>query len=160
MDNRLKKSVAASLAHAIDKDGISSAVEEFSSFKNSKYYHPVVESEMNNLGYQLLQTKKIREAIGVFELNVAAFPNSWNAFDSLGEAYMGDGNKLLAIKNYEKSLALNPGNTYGIDALKKLREPLNFLENNIFIIFQYLHLIIVRPLTIRRNNEIIEKDIY
>ncbi len=45
-------------------------------------------------------------------LNVAAFPESFNAYDSLGEAYMMAGNKKLAIENLKKSLALNPGNSH------------------------------------------------
>ena len=42
-------------------------------------------------------------------------------FDSLGEAYATDGNTSLAIQAYERSLQLNPANTGGAEALKKLR---------------------------------------
>jgi tetratricopeptide (TPR) repeat protein len=52
---------------------------------------------------------------------VETFPNSSNTYDSLGEAYMIAGQKELAIKNYEKSVALNPKNDGSIEALKKLR---------------------------------------
>lgn len=55
------------------------------------------------------------------ELNVEAYPLSSNVYDSLAEAYMRDGDKALAIENYEKSLKLNPGNTNAVDTLKKLR---------------------------------------
>lgn len=64
---------------------------------------------------------KTKEAIEVFRLNVAAFPKSWNVYDSLGEAYMDGGEKKLAILNYEGSLELNPSNTGAAEALKKLR---------------------------------------
>jgi hypothetical protein len=57
----------------------------------------------------------------VFKLNVTLFPESWNVFDSLGEAYAADGNKELAIKNYERSIELNPKNDSGIATLKKLK---------------------------------------
>lgn len=50
------------------------------------------------------------------------FPQSWNAHDSLGEAYAAAGQNDLAIKNYEKSVELNPKNTAGLQALKKLRQ--------------------------------------
>jgi tetratricopeptide (TPR) repeat protein len=48
----------------------------------------------------------------------------WNAsgYDSLGEAYAANGDRELAIKNYELSIELNPENKGGIEALKKLRE--------------------------------------
>jgi cytochrome c-type biogenesis protein CcmH/NrfG len=55
------------------------------------------------------------------KLNAEAFPQSFNAYDSLGEAYAVAGEKELAIKAYEKSLELNPQSESGIDALKKLK---------------------------------------
>jgi tetratricopeptide (TPR) repeat protein len=63
----------------------------------------------------------LKEAIEVFKLNVEAFPQSFNAYDSLGEAFAAAGEQELAVKNYEKSLELNPKSQSGIDALKKLK---------------------------------------
>lgn len=77
--------------------------------------------QANGLGYSLLGVKRVKEAIEIFKLNVQEFPNSANTDDSLGEAYMISGDKDLAIKNYEKSVELNPKNDGGIEALKKLR---------------------------------------
>jgi Flp pilus assembly protein TadD len=51
---------------------------------------------------------------------VEAFPSSWNVYDGLGEAFMKNGNKELAIENYKKSLQLNPGNSNAEEMLKKL----------------------------------------
>jgi len=65
--------------------------------------------------------KKYREAIAVLKLNVELYPGSWNVYDSLGEAYMLNGDKALAISNCEKSLELNPKNSNGAQMLKKLR---------------------------------------
>ena len=77
---------------------------------------------MNRLGYDLLAMKHVKDAIEVFKLNVEDYPQSSNTYDSLGEAYMLDGNKELAIKNYQRSVELNPNNTNGVETLKKLRE--------------------------------------
>ena len=77
------------------------------------------EDAMNNLGYQLLAAKKLKEAVLIFELNVEAYPKSSNAWDSLAEAYMIAG-KDLAIQYYRKSLELNPDNTNAAEMLKKL----------------------------------------
>jgi tetratricopeptide (TPR) repeat protein len=85
-----------------------------------KYYFS--EFEINNLGYQLLMNNRSADAIGVFEINTRFFPKSGNAFDSLGEAFMISGDTPSAIKNYEKSLDLNPGNSNAILMLKKLRK--------------------------------------
>jgi Flp pilus assembly protein TadD len=68
-----------------------------------------------------LHEKKYAEAIAVFKLNVELYPQSWNVYDNLAEAYMANGDKELAVVNYEKSLALNPNNTSGSQMLKKLR---------------------------------------
>jgi tetratricopeptide (TPR) repeat protein len=81
----------------------------------------VIEENLNATGYQLLAVNKVKDAIEVFLLNVKLFPESWNTYDSLGEAYLADGNKALAIENYQKSVTLNPKNDTGIKALEKLK---------------------------------------
>ncbi|HTE27232.1 tetratricopeptide repeat protein [Flavitalea sp.] len=80
-----------------------------------------VENLFNSTGYAYMNAKKYKEAIEVFKLNVTLFPDSWNVYDSLGEAYAADGNKDLAIKNYERSIELNPKNDSGVEILKKLK---------------------------------------
>ncbi|MBN1224710.1 MAG: hypothetical protein JXB23_15800 [Candidatus Aminicenantes bacterium] len=80
------------------------------------------EASLNRLGYELLRIKSTHEAIEIFKINVEAFPDSWNVYDSLGEAYMESGNKKLAIKNYEKSVELNSKNSNGKEKLKQLKE--------------------------------------
>ena len=61
-------------------------------------------------------------AIAVFKLNVDAFPESSNVYDSLGEAYMNDGQKELAIKSYRKSLELDPTNRNAEQMIKQMQE--------------------------------------
>ena len=80
------------------------------------------ENSLNNAGYQLLAANRIKEAIEVFALNVKLFPNAWNTYDSLGEAYALAGNKKLAIENYEKSIKLNPKSESGQAALANLKQ--------------------------------------
>ncbi len=66
------------------------------------------DSELNALGYVLLGKNQKKEAINVFYLNTLLYPNSNNVYDSLGEAYLLNNQKDLALKNYEKALSLNP----------------------------------------------------
>ena len=80
----------------------------------------VNEAQMNRIGYNLLAMKRVKDAIEVFRLNVEDYPQSSNTYDSLGEAYMVNGDKDLAIKNYQRSIELNPENTNGVEMLKKL----------------------------------------
>ena len=80
----------------------------------------VTEGRLNTLGYTFLRAKKLPEAIAYFKLNAEFYPNSFNVYDSLGDAYMANGDKELAIANFKKSLELNPRNTHGAEMLKKL----------------------------------------
>ncbi|MGA7446379.1 MAG: serine hydrolase [Terriglobales bacterium] len=79
------------------------------------------ENTLIQLAYQTLFAGKVEEAIQVFKVEVQDYPNYWNAYDSLGEAYMNAKQNDLAVENYEKSIALKPDNQNGIDMLKKLR---------------------------------------
>ena len=115
-----KKSLANSLYEVINKEGIAEGLKHFEKLKDSETYS-LKEGEMNNVGYRLLQSDKIKEAIEVFKLNVASFPESGNVYDSLGEAYLKDGNKELAIKNYKISVEVDPNNENGIKILKELQ---------------------------------------
>lgn len=80
----------------------------------------VTEARLNSLGYVFLREKKLPEAIAYFKLNVEFYPKSSNVYDSLGEAYMAQGEKELAIANYKKSLELNTNNKNAVEMLKKL----------------------------------------
>jgi len=68
------------------------------------------EREFNELGYQYLREKKYQDAIHVFQINVALYPESDNVYDSLADAYLRSGDSLQALNNYKKALELNTGN--------------------------------------------------
>jgi len=113
--------LAPTLGRTILRQGIAAAVAQYHDLKaNQPRRYDFDEDELNGLGYELLELKKIKEAIAIFELNVAAFPQSANVYDSLGEACMAGGNKELSIKNYQKSLELNPQNSNASARLKRL----------------------------------------
>ena len=78
------------------------------------------EAALNRLGYTLTEEKQVDSAIQVFQLNVESYPDSANVYDSLAEAYAIHGDRDLAIQNYQKSVALNPHNQGGKDALHRL----------------------------------------
>ncbi|HKG23363.1 MAG TPA: serine hydrolase [Blastocatellia bacterium] len=99
------------------------AIAEYVKAKRKEPARALGEDQMNRLGYQLLyQARKVKEAIEVFKINVEDHPGSFNAYDSLGEAYAVSGDKDLAIKSYRKSVELNPNSESGIEALKKLEQ--------------------------------------
>jgi len=84
---------------------------------------PPLEATVNLRAYQLLQGGRPDDALALFQVNVEIFPNSWNAYDSLGEAYVAKGQTEFAVRAYEKSLELNPANDNGRNALKRLQGP-------------------------------------
>ncbi len=68
------------------------------------------ETAVNRYGYQLLSRNLVDEAVRVFEINVKRFPDSWNVYDSLGEAYSRKGEKDKSKEMYVKALKLAPEN--------------------------------------------------
>jgi len=103
--------------------GPTAAIQHYADLKRSgKEKEEITEQTLNGLGYTLLQDGDLSGATTVFQRNVQEYPESWNVYDSLGEAYMDAGKKDLAIANYEKSLQLNPKNQNGANKLKELRE--------------------------------------
>jgi CubicO group peptidase (beta-lactamase class C family) len=99
------------------QNGTAAALEQFSSELVSG---AISEGTVNQAGYTLMGSKKLEDTILLFRKNVDLHPDSWNAYDSLGEAYMKHGDKDLAVKNYRKSVELKPTNENGLAALKKL----------------------------------------
>jgi hypothetical protein len=80
------------------------------------------EAEVNVYGYQLLNQGKHDKAIEVLAMNTKKYPNSANAWDSLGEAYFTKGDKANAIKNFKKSLTLNPPEAVKANSEKFLKQ--------------------------------------
>jgi len=71
------------------------------------------EQQINAYGYQLLASDKKNEAIDIFKLNIKRYPDSWNVYDSLGDAFEQNGNLKDALSNYKTALSKAP------DAQKK-----------------------------------------
>ena len=86
------------------------------------------ERMVNALGYGQLRAHHVPDAIRLFRLNVALFPDSANVYDSLAEAYAAAGQLRPAIANYRKSLALDPDNSNAVEMLKKLTRPPGLVE--------------------------------
>ncbi len=98
--------------------------EGLAAFKKVKAEDPshymISESYINGQGYQFLNAKDFKKAIAIFRINTLLYPESGNAYDSLGEAYLANGDKQLAKENYKKALELNPGNENAARIVKSL----------------------------------------
>jgi CubicO group peptidase (beta-lactamase class C family) len=80
----------------------------------------ITKFRMNDMGHNLLRLKRVDYAVEVFKLNVALYPRSALAYDSLAEAYQAAGDEAAAIKNYRRSLELDPKNRRATEQLKEL----------------------------------------
>jgi tetratricopeptide (TPR) repeat protein len=78
----------------------------------------IEEAEVNRMGYNFLTDKDYANAIAVFKMNTALYPESDNVYDSLADAYVRSGDSLQAFNNYKKALELNSGNERAKDFVK------------------------------------------
>src|SRR5271166_1876830 len=69
------------------------------------------EAIVNLMGYEYMQAADTKYAVEIMKLNVTAFPESPNAYDSLSDAYLADGQKELAKQNARKAVELLANDT-------------------------------------------------
>jgi pimeloyl-ACP methyl ester carboxylesterase len=101
--------------------GVAEAVDYFNArHKQNPEVTFFEEAALNGMGYGYLFQGKLEEAIALFKLNVEAYPESFNTYDSLGEALLAAGDREGAEANYRKSLELNPGNDNAVQVLESM----------------------------------------
>ncbi|HEX6732999.1 MAG TPA: serine hydrolase [Pyrinomonadaceae bacterium] len=119
-----KMSIVATLEKTIREKGIEAGIAQYRDLKaKQSATYDFAEPQLNELGYVLMRSGKVKEAVEIFKLNVEAYPQGANTYDSLAEGYLNLNERELAISNYKKSLELNPKNTNAVEALKKLEKP-------------------------------------
>jgi len=109
----------------VKNQGAAKAIEFY---KKSKKSDPNVilfqRKTINNLGWETAARGDIAEAIQIFELNILAYPEHYDPWDSYAEAVLIRGGKDyidIAIKKFEKSLEINPENTNAVERLLVLK---------------------------------------
>ncbi len=107
----------------LGRQGFDHAEDVYAAMRKESPDFKLDESAVNYWGYELMTDNHLPEAIDIFQLNVKNYPDSGNAYDSLGEAYMNSGQKQLAIDSYKKSLEKDPSNDNARQKLKELGEP-------------------------------------
>jgi len=113
--------IAEVLMKTVAERGVQEAIKQYRELKATQAdKYDFSEGQLNTLGYQLLGSGRVKEAVEIFKLNVEAYPQASNPYDSLGEAYAAAGERDLAIRNYRKSLELNPQNANAVERLRKL----------------------------------------
>jgi tetratricopeptide (TPR) repeat protein len=114
-------SAAELFGKALAEGGVPAAERKLKELRKQRANGPVFdENDFNLLGYRLAGENRLELALYVFRTVARLYPDSWNAWDSLGETEAKAGRKEQAIECYRKSLALNPGNKNGQAMLDKL----------------------------------------
>lgn len=107
---------------AASPTGAGEAAQAFRNIPPGSRAEFVPEAQLNLLGYFHLQAGRTDAAIRLFELNTVAYPASANTFDSLGDAYLANGQNELALKMSEKTLALLPKDASTPDRKQLIRQ--------------------------------------
>jgi len=116
-----RKSLAQAVFDVSAREGVEAGIDFFWKSKESEEYY-VRELELDNVGNAMLKGGHVADAIEIFKLVVSEFPDSWNAHESLGEAYSKQGEIELAIESYENSQKMNPNNKAGLKVLNELKK--------------------------------------
>jgi glyoxylase-like metal-dependent hydrolase (beta-lactamase superfamily II) len=115
---KTKASAAAELERAVRQGGEGAARQRLGALlgpEGDRFY--LLEGELSALGYRLLEESRVDEALAVFRLNAEAFPDSAEAHDALGEACMAAGAHAAARIAFERSLEIDPLDSYAFDMI-------------------------------------------
>jgi dienelactone hydrolase len=117
--SRFESVVASALEQMEQPEGVGEAVKKLEELQTKNPQWGLSEAIVNALGYEHILAKDARGAVEIMRLNVRAYPDSPNAFDSLADAYVADGQKELAAENAKKALELMASDTKDDEARKK-----------------------------------------
>lgn len=91
------------------------AVRAFIEMAENKHLMKQVESSLNDMGYEFLN-QNTDTSTAILDLNTRLFPESANAWDSLGESYLNANKFDTAIACYNKAITLDPKGPTGSHA--------------------------------------------
>jgi hypothetical protein len=100
--------------------GPEQAASEFRRLKHAGH-HDISEAGLNSFGYELLRQGRAADGVLVFRLMTEFYPESLNAWDSLAEGLVANGQTTEAIAAYERILVLEPNQGSARAALERLR---------------------------------------
>ncbi|WP_162789568.1 serine hydrolase domain-containing protein [Altererythrobacter sp. ZODW24] len=108
LNGKPPRKITELLLPALESGGLPAMIAAYDGLGESAVDYNRSEKIMNDFGYRLVGEKNLAAAIAVFEWNVAAYPDSANTHDSLGESYRAAGRNSEALVSYYRSLELNP----------------------------------------------------
>lgn len=115
---KAKPRIYTDLYNIISTEGLDAGISKYHAL--NKEGIKLGERGLNYFGYELLKVDMIKEAIAFFKLAVELVPNSSNVHDSLGEAYLKNDDKKMALHHYKRSFELDQSNSNAQKAIMKL----------------------------------------
>jgi tetratricopeptide (TPR) repeat protein len=112
------------LAEVHAEEGIDATIAAYRQLRERFYGRGALdfgEGTLNSFAYVLLGESRAEDAVEIFQLNVEQYPESANAWDSLGEGYLAAGDRARAEEAYAKSLELDPENENAREKLAEIR---------------------------------------
>ncbi|HVL09187.1 MAG TPA: dienelactone hydrolase family protein [Burkholderiaceae bacterium] len=110
----------ASMAAELRQRGFAHIGEAYQQARKRDEAFQLSERDLKRWGYGLLDEGRTQDAVEVLKLWATLYPGNWDAADSLAEGYQAAGNKALAIRNFRRSLELNPDNRNAVKQLEVL----------------------------------------
>ena len=104
------------------KAGLTKAVGQDASEMYAEAASLANKNQLNFLGYQAMGAGNLDQALDYFKLNLKRNPEDPNMYDSLAECYKNRGEDKEAIKNFKKSLSMNPPANVKANSIKNLNE--------------------------------------
>ncbi|PUZ24753.1 hypothetical protein DCC81_10450 [Chitinophaga parva] len=92
------------------REGINTATVFFNEHRADTAHYIATEWELNALGLELLEDGHNAAATEALKLATLLYPGSWNTYDSYGKALLQSGDTANAVRMYEKSVTMFPGN--------------------------------------------------
>lgn len=115
--------ISVALSRSYQKDKSLDLAAQFYTCKNGQAErYKINESELTYLGYYFLKKNHLAQAETIFKINIDENPEAWNAYDCYAEVCFKKEKYKLAIKNYKKSLALNPKNDNATKMIERSKE--------------------------------------
>ncbi|HYC61975.1 MAG TPA: alpha/beta fold hydrolase [Thermoanaerobaculia bacterium] len=115
-----------SFVRRIRTEGIAAATAEFEAQRSRNPNAMLFEEPtLNAAGYAMLAERRKADAIELFKLNVRAYPQSANVYDSLAEAYLESGDNTSAAHWYREALRRSPADDRIRSILQKLGAPVS-----------------------------------
>ena len=128
-----RKSIAKETGLILGREGTEQAIKEYHRLRDAENEaYTFDESELNMLGIELLlRFNRPEDALKIFELNIEAYPCSYNTYDSYAYVLRSMGDYPNAIRAYREGLKVlekYPEENQGASIQKDALNALNFIS--------------------------------